>query len=83
MGEKYLQSRVRKNSEREGGGMNKTVEQNQSEWLHSVVREITDIAKFLGTNDMHLAGIIYLASIVRRRKRKHFTGVEVHRGESS
>ena len=53
------------------------------ERINLAVLEITEIANFLGTKDMHLAGIIYLASIVRRRKRKPFTGVEVHRGGNS
>jgi len=59
-----------------GGEMN---EQKQDTWLHDTVREITELAKLLGTDDMHLAGIIYLASIVRRRKRKSFKGVEINR----
>ena len=58
-------------------------EEEELQRIHQIVQGITDMAKFLGTEDMYLAGIVYLASIVRRRKRSPFRGVEVHRVSSS
>jgi len=51
--------------------------------IHHGLVEIQQIATLLGTEDMTLAGILYLSTIVQRRKRPVSIGIEVHRADGS